>query len=155
MVMRAISAASRRRVRLSATRSVRGFTLLELIIVIAIIGILAAIVMPGLSKMPRRAREAALKMDLRTIRDVIDQYYGDKGAYPKSLEGLLSEKYLKQIPIDPLTKRSDTWILIYEEEDPDSPPPETDQGEEGGPGVVDVRSGAPGVSLAGVPYSEW
>jgi general secretion pathway protein G len=132
-----------------------GFTLLELIIVIAIIGILAAIVMPGLSKMPIRAREAALKTNLRTLRDSIDQHYGDKGSYPKTLGDLVTEKYIRAIPNDPITRSADTWIVVYETEDSEDVPPETDQDDEAGPGIMDVRSGAPGLSLAGTPYSEW
>jgi len=131
-----------------------GFTLLELIIVIAVIGILATIAMPALKQVPIRANEAVLKTNLHTIRDVIDQHYGDKGKYPTSLETLVETGYLKKVPVDPITKRSDTWQLIYEEEDPENPGPETDRNEEG-PGIVDVRSGAPGNSLNGTPYSEW
>jgi general secretion pathway protein G len=132
----------------------RGFTLLELIIVIAIIGILATIAMPALKNVPLRANEGVLKTNLRSLRDVIDQHYGDKGKYPTSLEALVDEGYLRKIPIDPITKRNDTWVLIYEEIDPDRPPAETET-EEGKPGIVDVRSGAPGVSLDGQPYGEW
>ncbi len=132
-----------------------GFTLLELIVVIAIIGILATIAMPALKDVPLRARESVLKTNLRTLRDVIDQHYGDKGKYPTSLESLVEQGYLRKIPIDPITKSSDTWILVYEETDPDNPPAETETSEDGQPGIIDVKSGAPGSSRDGQPYEEW
>ena len=135
--------------------SENGFTLLELIIVIAVIGILATIAMPALKQVPIRANEAVLKTNLHTMRDVIDQHYGDKGKYPTSLEALVEAGYLKKVPTDPITKRSDTWVLVYEEEDPENPGPETDRGEDGQPGITDVHSGALGNSLDGTPYSEW
>ena len=133
----------------------RGFTLLELIIVVAIIGILATIAMPAMKDMPRRATEAVLKTNLHTLRDVIDQHYGDKGKYPTSLEQLVEAGYLRKVPVDPITKRNDTWILVYEEIDPDNPPPESDSTEDGQPGIIDVHSGAPMNSLDGTPYGEW
>lgn len=131
-----------------------GFTLLELIIVIAVVGILATIAMPALKNVPRKANEAVLKTNLHTMRDVIDQHYGDKGKYPASLQALVDGGYLRRIPDDPITKRSDTWVAVYEEIDPDNPPTESES-EDGQPGIVDVRSGAPGISLDGTPYSEW
>ncbi len=87
---------------------------------IAIIGILAAIAMPKLMHTPDKAKEAVLRTDLRTFRDVIDQYYADKGKYPESLEALVEDDYLRAIPVDPMTKSADTWVAVYEE--PDSTP---------------------------------
>jgi general secretion pathway protein G len=132
-----------------------GFTLLELIVVIAIIGILATIAMPALKDVPLRAKESVLKTNLRTFRDVIDQHYGDKGMYPKSLQALVEAGYLRKIPIDPITRSAETWVPVYEELDPDNPPAETEGGDGLEPGIVDVRSGAPDNSLDGTPYSEW
>lgn len=136
-------------------RGAAGFTLLELIIVVAVIGILATIALPALRNLPRRANEAALKTDLRTMRDVIDQYYGDKGRYPPSLEALVEEGYLRAIPIDPMTKSAATWEVEYEEagdgvflSDPVFPDDEE-------VGIVDVHSGSELRSLDGEPYSEW
>src|SRR5688500_11562843 len=132
-----------------------GFTLLQLIVVISIIGILATIVMPALTDMPRRAAEAPLKTDRRTMRDALDQQLGDKGQYPKSLEGLVTAGYLRKIPVDPITKSAEAWVEIYEEIDTEAPPAETELGDENEPGVEDVRSGSSRLSLDGTPYSEW
>jgi general secretion pathway protein G len=85
-----------------------GFTLLELIIVVAIIGILATIAMPKLLHTPDKAKEAVLRTDLRTFRDVIDQYYADKGKYPAELAVLVDDGYMRSIPVDPMTKSPDT-----------------------------------------------
>jgi general secretion pathway protein G len=131
-----------------------GFTLLELIIVIAIVGILATIAMPALKNVPIRAKESVLKTNLRTLRDMIDQYYGDKGKYPTSLDALVDEKYVRKLPTDPMTHSSETWVPEYEEIDPEHPPAETES-DPAKPGIIDVHSGAPGNSLDGVPYKDW
>jgi general secretion pathway protein G len=140
---------SRRRYRAS------GFTLLELIVVIAIIGILATVAMPAMKNTPKRAREAVLKNNLHAIRDVIDQYHADKGYYPPTLEALVDEGYFRLLPRDPITKSTETWVPEYDEPEEDFEPAETDYSEDGSPGVIDVKSGSPDLSLDGEPYSEW
>jgi general secretion pathway protein G len=134
--------------------SEQGFTLLELIIVIAIIGILATIAMPALKDVPRRANEAVLKTNLHTMRDVIDQYYGDKGKYPASLEELQEKGYLRKVPNDPMTKRNDTWVFVYEEAGEGEARPETEE-MDAEPGITDVHSGSPLTALDGSAYSDW
>lgn len=134
-----------------------GFTLLEMIIVVAIVGILAGIIMPNLIDRPRRAKEAVLRQNLFTMRDVLDQYYGDKGHYPEELVDVVDAGYLRSVPVDPITGSNETWVVAYEEEDPENPGPESDEGEDGesGPGIIDLHSGSEKLSLDGEPYSEW
>ena len=136
-------------------RAAGGFTLMELIIVVAMIGILATIAMPALKDTPRRAQEAVLKSDLRTFRDVIDQYHADKGHYPTTLEDLVEDGYMRRIPVDPMTKSAETWVVEYEEFDQEYEPAETDLPEDGQPGIIDVYSGSERLSIDGTPYSEW
>lgn len=130
-------------------RKSRGFTLIELIVVMAILGILATIGIPHLVKAPVRAKETALRENLFTFRSMLDQFYADKQRYPESLDELVSEGYIRKVPIDPLTKTADTWVLEYEEADPDAG--EADQP----PGIIDVKSGAKGAALDGTSYDSW
>jgi len=123
-------------------RGSRGFTLIELMIVMSIVGILLAIAQPMYRDSTIRAKEAVLMENLFTVRDVIDQFYVDKGRYPNSLEELVENFYIRAVPKDPFTKSSDTWQLIS--------PPEGDEG-----GVYDIHSGTDLVSLKGTPYNEW
>jgi len=120
-----------------------GFTLIEMLTVISIIGILMSIAVPSFQKHIIRAREASLQNTLFVLRDVIDQYYADHGRYPETIEVLVEKQYLRSIPLDPFTKSSTTWILI---------PVDSEEGETG---IFDIRSGSYNISLKGVPYNEW
>ena len=117
----------------------------------AIIGILAAIAVPALRDSPQRAREATLREDLFTMRSVIDQYHGDKGVFPPDLETLVSDGYLRKIPVDPVTKSAETWVLAYEEIAPD----EETASEPATPGLTDIHSGSEETALDGTLYKEW
>ena len=134
--------------------SEQGFTLLELLVVMTIIGILAAVAIPALRDSPQRAREAALRGDLFTMRSTIDQFHGDKGYYPPDLATLVSEGYLRQVPVDPMTKSRDTWQVEQEQVESDSEGASTPE-ESATPGIIDVHSGSTGKALDGTLYKDW
>jgi general secretion pathway protein G len=126
-----------------------GFTLIELIIVFTLIGILVGLGLPQYKNSVIRARETVLKEDLFQMRTLIDQYYTDKLKYPASLQTLVDEKYLRAIPIDPITREATTWVEIPEEMELE------DMLAGVIPGIVDVRSGSDKTARDGTPYNEW
>lgn len=124
-----------------------GFTLIELMIVMAIIAVLMAVALPIYNRSIIRSKESVLKNNLFTLRTVIDEYTYDKQKAPQTLQDLVSDGYLRQVPMDPITGNADSWRLIME--DSSNTVSQTQ------PGIFDVRSGAEGTSLEGTPYSEW
>jgi general secretion pathway protein G len=128
-------------------RTEQGFTLLELMIVMVVIGLLAAIAIPAYTSNIRNAREAVLKEDLHTLRAAIDSYTVDKQKAPQSLDDLVQAGYLKSMPVDPFTHRSDTWMPVQSDS-----MLSLDQTE---PGIDDVHSGAQLSAADGTSYSTW
>ena len=128
-------------------RSQRGFTLVELLIVLSLVSILAAMGVVQYRNSVQLGREAVLRRNLFAMRDAIDQYYADKNKYPASLDALVSDGYLRKIPEDPMTRTADTWQTVPAEPDPANP---TDA-----PGVYDVKSGAQGQALDGSNFADW
>jgi general secretion pathway protein G len=124
-----------------------GFTLIELMVVLSLISILAAMGLVQYRNTVRHSQESVLKTDLFRMRDAIDQYYADKGKYPASLDTLVSEGYMRKIPPDPITQSAETWQTVPAEPDPGNPSAE--------PGIYDVKSGAEGTALDGSNYSDW
>ena len=123
-------------------RKQTGFTLIELLVVMAIIATLLSIVAPRYFESIEKAKEAVLRQDLKIMRDAIDQFYADSGKYPLDLEELVDKRYLRSIPIDPMTESNTTWIEM---------PPQNEDEE----GVYDVHSGFTGRALDGTFYEEW
>jgi general secretion pathway protein G len=122
-----------------------GFTLIEIMIVMAIVGILLTMAEPSYRTQIVKAREASLKKSLYVVRDVLDQFAADQGRYPDGLQELVDQKYLRALPTDPFTRSSDTWVEVREEV--------TDSQET--PGVFDLHSGSNLVALDGTAYNEW
>ena len=122
-------------------RSQCGFTLIELLVVMAIIGLLMSIALPRYFGSLDKSKEVALEENLKTVRVVIDRFYADKGRYPEVLDELVTQSYLRSLPVDPVTESASTWVLV---------PP----GNDANGGVADIKSGAPGNTISGKPYSE-
>jgi general secretion pathway protein G len=119
-----------------------GFTLIELLVVLAIIATLLTLAVPRYFSSVDKSKEAVLKENLFQMRDAIGKYYGDRGKYPESIESLATEKYLRRVPLDPITESATTWVVV--------PPEDPQKG-----GVYDVKSGAQGKGLDGTEYSAW
>jgi len=124
------------------TRQGKGFTLIELLVVLAILMLLLTIAVPKYFGGVDRAKEAALKQDLAVTREALDKFYGDQGRYPNSLDELVDQKYLRAVPIDPITGSKDSWLLVQP------------SGELAG-GVYDLHSGATGNAMDGSAYGDW
>jgi general secretion pathway protein G len=118
----------------------RGFTLIELLVVLAVMGLLLSLVAPRYTEHVDRARETVLRHNLRATREALDKFHADRARYPANLQELVQQHYLRALPIDPVTDRADTWVLV---------PPE---GRQPGEAVFDLRSGAPGLTKEGQPY---
>lgn len=119
-----------------------GFTLIELMVVMAVIAILLSIALPRYFASLEKSREAVLHQDLSLLRETLDKYYGDKGKYPDALDDLVSSRYLRTVPVDPITGSNATWVSI--------PPENPEMG-----GVYDIKSGAQGVARDGTQYRNW
>jgi general secretion pathway protein G len=120
----------------------KGFTLIELLVVMTIIALLLTIAVPRYFGSLDKSKEAVLKEDLYQLRDAIGKYYGDKGRYPETLDALAAEKYLRKVPVDPMTDSAASWVVVA--------PEDPQKG-----GVYDVKSGAQGKSNDGSAYAEW
>ena len=121
----------------------RGFTLIELMVVMAIIAVLLTIAAPRYFDHLDRAKEATLRQTLAVVRDAIDKFHGDTATYPESIDDLVARRYLRAVPVDPITDSAQTWVLL--------PPPAAN----GSGKLWDLKSGAEGNSAAGTPYAEW
>ena len=143
---RSVSTAATKRRQHEAAEA-RGFSLLELIVVMTIIGLLVGIAIPAYKNATQRAREAVLKEDLQKMRKAIDEYHTDRGQYPPALEDLVTVGYLRAVPEDPITEADNSWIIEY------APWEMLEEGEVAG--VFNVHSGAEGEGLDGTPYNGW
>lgn len=118
-----------------------GFTLIEILVVLAIIALLLTLAVPRYFHSIETSKEAVLRENLHTVRDTIDKFYGDTGRYPENLDEMVERHYLRALPVDPITESTTTWLIL---------PPESDY--EGS--VYNIKSGAPGATSSGVPFSE-
>lgn len=119
-----------------------GFTLIELLVVMALIGLLLSLSVPRYFGNVEKAKETVLRQDLAMLREAIDKHFGDHGVYPESLQQVVERKYLRRIPVDPMTERDDSWVIVA--------PEKKESGK-----VFDVRSGAGGKAQDGSAYATW
>ncbi len=127
---------------MTAQRKKSGFTLIELLVVLVIIATLLSIAVPRYFSSLEKSREAVLQQNLALLRETLDKYYGDQGRYPDALDELVNSKYLRSVPVDPMTDSNATWVSI--------PPDQPEMG-----GVYDVKSGAQGIARDGTEYRNW
>ena len=120
----------------------KGFTVIELLVVLAAIALLLSVAAPRYVQHLDQARDVALRGNLREVRDAIDKFYADQARYPAALDELVARRYLRSLPADPVTQRSDSWVIV--------PPPASTAG-----AVFDIRSGAPGQARDGSAYASW
>ncbi|MGB8338312.1 MAG: prepilin-type N-terminal cleavage/methylation domain-containing protein [Burkholderiales bacterium] len=120
----------------------RGFTLIEILIVMALVALLLTIAVPRFFGSLEKSRETALREDLKVMRIALDKYYADKGHYPESLDKLVEDKYLRAVPIDPITESSGTWVTVTSTDEVIN-------------GISDVKSGAPGAANDGTPFGSF
>jgi general secretion pathway protein G len=125
-----------------ALRRYQGFTLIELLVVMAIVALLVSIAIPRYFSGLAKTKETALMQTLAVTRDAIDKFYGDTGKYPESLAVLVTSRYLRGLPVDPITESSATWTMV--------PPDDPEKG-----GIYDLHSGADGTGRNGKPFREW
>ena len=136
-----------RRTVLAGFKSASGFTLIELMIVIALISVLAGMGVVQYKNGVQHTAESVLRTDLFRMRDAIDQYYADKNKYPPTLEALVSDKYLRAVPVDPFTSSADTWQTTMSEIEAGNVATES--------GIYDVKSGSELNGMDGTPYANW
>ena len=120
----------------------RGFTLIEMMVVMVVIAMLLTIAVPRYMHSLERSKEAVLKQDLSALRESIDKFYGDTGKFPESLAALVEKRYLRSIPVDPIAKSAELWVVILADDPEDN-------------GVKDVHSGAQGIAQNGTAYAAW
>ena len=132
--------------RLQRFTGVRGFTMIEMLIVMTLVVILGGMSLVQYRNSVRRAEEAALKENLFRMRDAIDQFYADKNKYPSDLSELVSEGYVRELPVDPFTRSKDSWQTVAAEPDPNNP---------SATGIFDVKSGSDRTALDGSRYADW
>jgi general secretion pathway protein G len=121
-----------------------GFTLIEMLLVLLLVALLASLAVPVVTGGIQRARESTLRADLYALRKAIDDYHADTGAYPKELDELVTKRYLRRIPPDPVTEKRDSWVLVRAEETKGT-----------APGIFDVRSGSPDLATDGTYFKDW
>ena len=127
----------------SSRRQCAGFTLIELMVVLAVVALLLSVAVPRYFSGLERSQEGVLRANLAATRDALDKYFGDTGRYPDSLDQLVQARYLRALPVDPITDSNATWVVL-----------QPDRSERPGK-VFDVRSGAPGKARDGSNYSDW